>query len=92
MDDLKLHLRPRRQEPSDFDLGALVVATDGWSGAEIEQAVVAGLYRMLAEGAERLTTARLLEEVRRTAPLSRTHRERLAALRAHARGRFVFAN
>jgi len=61
------------------------------SGAEIEQAVVAALYGMLAEGETHLTTARLLLEIGRTVPLSRSRREQVTALQALARERFVLA-
>ena len=89
---LTVHLRARRQDPGAFDLARLVEASDGFSGAEIEQAVVAAIYGMLAEGAADLGTERLLEEIERTSPLSWTHREQIEALRTHARDRFVFAN
>jgi len=42
-----IHLRLRKQNPDAFDLGALADATDGFSGAEIEQAVISALYRSL---------------------------------------------
>lgn len=89
---LEIHLRARRQDPAAFDLPRLVEASDGFSGAEIEQAVVAALYGLLAEGAPTLDTPRLLEELERTSPLSWTHRESIEALREHARDRFVYAN
>ena len=43
----EIHLRLRKQDPEKFDLRALVEESDGFSGAEIEQAVIAGLYRAL---------------------------------------------
>jgi SpoVK/Ycf46/Vps4 family AAA+-type ATPase len=44
---LRIHLRLRRQHPQAFDLPALVDASDGFSDAEIEQAVVASLLGSL---------------------------------------------
>jgi ATPase family protein associated with various cellular activities (AAA) len=88
---LAIHLRLRRQDPAAFDLEVLTEATEGMSGAEIEQAVVAALYGMLAEGETRLTTARILAEIGRTVPLSRSRREQVETLRALARERFVLA-
>ena len=41
----EIHLKLRRQDPENFDLAQLVEAADGYSGAEIEQAVIAALYR-----------------------------------------------
>ena len=85
---LKIHLTLRKQDPAQFDLAQIVTACDGFSGAEIEQAVVAGLYRALASK-HALNTDLLLEEIRHTIPLSTTRREDIAQLRATAQGRFV---
>ncbi len=41
---LKIHLLKRNRNPDDFDLHTLAMASDGLSGAEIEQAVIAWLY------------------------------------------------
>jgi SpoVK/Ycf46/Vps4 family AAA+-type ATPase len=85
---LQVQLRRRGRDGAAFDLAALVAATEGFSGAEIEGAVVAALYRAYADGQE-LTTEGILTEVRSTAPLSRTRAEEVTALRAWARGRAV---
>jgi SpoVK/Ycf46/Vps4 family AAA+-type ATPase len=86
---LAIHLRLRKQDPAVFDLDRLAAATAGWSGAEIEQAIVAALYGMLAEGDRVLTTDRILAEVNQTMPLSRTRAEEVAELHQMARERFV---
>jgi hypothetical protein len=83
-----IHLELRKQDPAGVDLDAVVAASDGFSGAEIEQAVVAGLYRALHAGC-RLDTALLLMELRQTVPLSQARREDIAALRRTAQDRFV---
>lgn len=83
-----IHLQRRKQEPQTFDPAALVAATDGFSGAEIEQAVIAALYESLFQR-QPLTTELLLREIGRTVPLSLTRAEDLQRLRAEARGRFV---
>jgi SpoVK/Ycf46/Vps4 family AAA+-type ATPase len=84
-----LHLARRKQDPATFDLAALAAAADGFSGAEIEQAIVTALYAMIAEQGEALTTARVLKEIKSTIPLSRSRREEIEALRAFAAERFV---
>ena len=71
-----------------FDLPAIVSASDGFSGSEIEQAVVASLYRALHQKAP-LTTELLLQELTHTVPLSATRREDIEQLRTMAKGRFV---
>ena len=83
-----IHLRLRKQDPSQFDLGVLAAETDGFSGAEIEQAVISALYRAL-HAKSPLTTEKILEAVRATVPLSVTRGEDIARLRQTAEGRFT---
>jgi AAA+ superfamily predicted ATPase len=83
-----IHLRLRRQDAAGFDLPALAEATEGFSGAEIEQAVVSSLYRSLHEH-QPPTTSLLLHEVAQTTPLSVSRREDIERIRDAARGRFV---
>jgi len=84
----QIHLGRRKQDPAGFDLEPLLDASAGFSGAEIEQAVVAGLYRALHEG-RALDSAMLEEEIRSTRPLSVSRREAVEAIRATCRERFV---
>ena len=86
-----IHLRARKQEPTGFDLGTLVAESDGFGGAEIEQAVISGLYRALHEGVAP-ATGHFLEELRATVPLSVSRREDIGRLRAEAASRFVAAD
>lgn len=87
---LKIHLTQRRQNPQDFDLPDLIAATDGYSGAEIEQAVITALYNALYLK-KPLETELLLTAIRSTVPLSVSRREDLEVLRAIAKERFVSA-
>jgi hypothetical protein len=84
----RIHLGLRKQDPEAFDLPALVAASDGFSGAEIEQVVIASLLGALHDGVP-LTTELVVRELRSTVPLSVTRREDVDSLRAHADGRFV---
>lgn len=84
-----IHLRKRGLSEDRFDLLQLAEASDGFSGAEIEQAVVSSLYAATSEG---LTQEALLEELDRTRPLSVVMSERIAALRAWALERTVPAD
>jgi SpoVK/Ycf46/Vps4 family AAA+-type ATPase len=86
----ELHLRRRGRDPGAFDLEQLAERTAGFSGAEIEQVVLSGLYDAFAHGDE-LRGAHLLGEIDRTVPLSRTAREKIEALRAFAKDRAVAA-
>ena len=84
----RIHLGFRRQDPARFDLPALVAATDGFSGAEIEQTVIAALYQCLHDR-RTLDTESLLKAVGETVPLSVSRREEIANLRSYAKERFV---
>jgi hypothetical protein len=86
-----VQLSRRRRDPAAFDLAALAAASDGFSGAEIEQAVVSGLMSAFSRGGA-FGTDTLLDECRATVPLSVTRREEIEALRAWAHGRAVRAN
>lgn len=86
----EIHLRRRNSDPGGFDLDALVRVTDGFSGAEIEQAIVSGLYSALSNEVV-LSTELLLEEIRCTQPLSATRAEDIRMLREWSMGRAVRA-
>jgi hypothetical protein len=85
---LSMHLEKRKRDPADFDLESLVAASDGFSGAELEQAIVAGLYTAWS-GERQIDTEILLAEIETAVPLSRTMAERVRELRDWARDREV---
>jgi SpoVK/Ycf46/Vps4 family AAA+-type ATPase len=88
---LALHLRRRQRDPQQFDLTALAQSSEGFSGAELEQVVVAALYHAFSEGCE-LAERHVRHEIARTHPLSVTLAEPIATLRHWARGRTVPAD
>jgi len=86
-----LHLKKRSRDVASFDLPTLATASEGFSGAEIEQAIVAGLYTAFAQK-QQLTTDILLGEIRGTRPLSVTRAEDIQAIRDWAKTRAVPAD
>ncbi|MDJ0940627.1 MAG: AAA family ATPase [Woeseiaceae bacterium] len=86
----RIHLDSRGQAPASFDVPALAKATQGFSGAEIEQAIVSALYAAHAKG-EELKTQHIAHEIRNTKPLSVVMAERVSAMRLWADGRTVSA-
>lgn len=86
-----IHLRKRELKPIDFDILSLAKLTGGFSGAEIEQAIVAARYLARADGST-LATDHIRAEIERTRPLSRVMAEKVARLRAWAAERTVPAN
>lgn len=87
----RIHLASRDKNPSTFGLDSLAVDTEGFSGSEIEQVVVSGLYTAFADG-EPLTHEVLEREISATRPLSVTMAEKVARIRRWARDRAVLAN
>lgn len=85
---LEIHLKRREMEPKSFDLDKLARVTQGFSGAELEQGVVAAWYTAHASGTA-LDSGHLLAEFLRTRPLSVVMAERVAGLRSWADGRCV---
>jgi SpoVK/Ycf46/Vps4 family AAA+-type ATPase len=86
-----IHLRRRDHKPIVFDIPALAGLTEGFSGAEIEQAIVAATYLAREQGTG-LNTDHIRTEIGQTRPLSRVMAEKVAQLRAWARDRTVPAN
>jgi len=84
----RLHLRLRKQDAARFDVAALAAACDGFSGAEIEQVVIAALYRALASK-QPLAEPMLRQQIAETVPLSVSRREEIEALRGNSQGRFA---
>ena len=82
----RIHLAKRNRDPNQFDLTTLAMASEGLSGAEIEQAVVAGLYEAF-DANRPLSMNDLLDVLNDTVPLSTMMREELDALRAWAKQR-----
>ena len=87
----QIHLRKRKRDPATFDVAALAEASEGFSGAEIEQAISSSLYDAFAAKTE-LKTEHILEALRSSPPLSVTMAERVAALRLWAVDRCVPAD
>jgi SpoVK/Ycf46/Vps4 family AAA+-type ATPase len=82
----RIHLGKRREDISRFDLDQLVMVCDGFSGAEIEQALVAAMYEAFAQDRE-FTQLDIIAAIRATLPLSKTMHEQVTALRDWARQR-----
>lgn len=83
-----VHLKKRNLDREDFDLDKLSQGSKGFSGSEIEQAVVSAFYMAHAEKRQP-DTAMVLEALRSTRPLSVVMAEDIQALRTWARGRTV---
>jgi SpoVK/Ycf46/Vps4 family AAA+-type ATPase len=83
---LDIHVRKKKRDPGQFDMEKLVEATVDYSGAELEQAVVAALYDAFDTGND-LSTDGLLHTLKDIVPLAITMREQIDAMREWARTR-----
>ncbi len=90
-DIFEIHLKKRELNPKDFDIEKLAASCEGFTGAEIEQAVVSGLY-LAKERQEPLDDNHLQEEIKQTRPLSVVMAEKMTILRQWASDRTVNAD
>ncbi|HKE95533.1 MAG TPA: AAA family ATPase [Povalibacter sp.] len=88
---LRIHAAKRSLALSDEQVAALAQSCEGFSGAEIEQAIVSALYAANSTGTA-VGAAHVLNEMRATRPLSVVMGERIAQLRAWAAQRTVSAD
>ncbi|MCC6421954.1 MAG: AAA family ATPase [Phycisphaerales bacterium] len=89
-DIFAIHLRMRKRDPQKFDLAGLAAAADGFSGAEIEQAIISALHQAYAQKSE-LNNSLILKAMEQSPPLSVTMAEKVQALRDWASGRCLGA-
>ncbi|MFO1457777.1 MAG: AAA family ATPase [Verrucomicrobiota bacterium] len=82
----RVHLLRRGREAGRFDLAALAAASEGFSGAEIEEAVNSALYEAF-HVREDLSMRTLQAALSQTVPLARTLDEPIRRLRTWAEGR-----
>jgi len=87
-----IHLKKRSRDPEKFDLEKLVNASNGYSGAEIEQAVLSALYHAYEDNKAELNTEGLIKALKDSPPLSVTMREKVEYLCFWAEGRCVPAD
>ncbi len=86
-----IHLRKRGRDPEKFDLHALAEASEGYSGSEIEQAVISALHEAYADKAD-LDTQRIVAALEVSPPLSTTMAEKVCALREWGKNRCMSAD
>ncbi|MBI4678467.1 MAG: AAA family ATPase [Elusimicrobia bacterium] len=85
-DIFSIHLKKRGRDPSKFDLSEISRCSAGFSGAEIEQVVVEGLYEAFHQN-RGLSGDDLKKALSSTVPLSKTMKEDIDALRQWASSR-----
>ena len=86
----RIHLEKRDISADGFDLAALADVSDGFTGAEIEEAIVSARYLASSRG-EAVAQEDVLAAVNRTYPMSIMRAESISSLRTWAEGRTVKA-
>lgn len=83
---LRVHLARRGRDPAEFEIESLAVASEGFSGAEIEQAIISALFDAYHAQRE-VATEDILRTLSLSVPLARTMHEQVQRLRQWAAGR-----
>lgn len=84
---LRATLTAHERTTDGIDLAAVSGATEGFTGAEIAALVPDALFEAFADGERTITTVDLCRAAATVAPLSKTAAEKIAELRAWAKGR-----
>jgi len=82
-----IHLQMRERDVTMFDMNSLVESSDGFTGAEIEAAIVDAMYVGFDDGKREIKTEDILTSLLETVPLSVQMKEQVDALRVWARSR-----
>lgn len=85
---LRIHLKRRDLNVDLVDTAKIAELTEGFSGAEVEQALVDAIYRTYSKSIE-LDTESLIKAVKNTRPLSVLMAEKIQALQHWAEGRAI---
>jgi SpoVK/Ycf46/Vps4 family AAA+-type ATPase len=87
----KIHIKKRKRDPEKFNIDILSKSTEGFSGAEIEEAVISALYSAFPQERD-LVTDDILRAADETVPLSETQFEQISKLREWAKNRTRMAS
>ena len=87
----RIHLEKRKRKAADYRLAELAEASDGYSGAEIEMAIVEAMYTAFGEDRQ-FATEDVITALSDSVPLSKTMSERIGELRQWAKRRARMAS
>lgn len=82
----KVHLSKRKMNPDEFKIDELSQVATGYSGAEIEEAIISSMFDAFYQK-EKLSTEKILNSLRQAVPLSKTMSEDIEQLRKWANDR-----
>jgi SpoVK/Ycf46/Vps4 family AAA+-type ATPase len=85
-DIFNIHIKKRKRDPAQFDLGTLAKESAGFSGAEIEQAVISAMYDAFLENRD-ISNTDIVTNIKQSIPLSVTMKENIDQIREWAKFR-----
>lgn len=88
---LKIHISKKGRDASGFSLSGCVEASESFSGAELEEAVISGMYRAFYEDRE-LTAGDIQYAIERTRPLAVSRRSELEEMSTWAKDNAIMAS
>ncbi len=88
----RIHLHMRRADIGPYDSADLSARTSGFSGAEIEQAVISAMYEAFADNGREFNQFDIIRAIEATKPLSQSMAEQVTALRDWAQDRARMAS
>jgi hypothetical protein len=77
-----VHIGKRGRPPAGYDIGLLAGESEGYVGAEIEQAIIDAMVLAFNEDGREFGTEDIMVSLKRQIPLSRSQAETIDALRA----------
>jgi SpoVK/Ycf46/Vps4 family AAA+-type ATPase len=85
-DIFRIHLNKRHRDCSNFDIDKLAEVSNGYTGAEIEAAIISSMYEAFDEKRE-ISTEDIVFSCLDTTPISKTMQEQVAKTRDWAKNR-----
>jgi len=85
-DIFSIHIQKKKRDVKAFNINKLAEQSEGYSGSEIEQAIIGALYDAF-EAEEDLSEAGIIQTLKSSVPLSRTMEKEIQGIRQWSQGR-----
>jgi SpoVK/Ycf46/Vps4 family AAA+-type ATPase len=83
-DIFTVQLQKRKRDPTHFDINALVSNTENFTGAEVEEAIISGLFASWNDGKREVTTKDIINATKSIIPIAVSMEGRIEVLRTWA--------
>jgi SpoVK/Ycf46/Vps4 family AAA+-type ATPase len=82
----EIHIKKKKRDTTQFDFDKIMSATQGFSGSEIEQAIVSALYDAFEDSTD-IDTDRIVKSCQEFIPLAYTMKETIDGMREWSKSR-----